>query len=131
MLGQNIFGVELRKTLQELMIRTVSVIYYVMHMDEPFRDRFLERMKAYSLKEDVVEELAKHVDEIFVVVFSAGWCKDCVATVPVLALLAQKIGLKVRVFGGLKKDVFNCNEIWRTPHLLLKSGNSKWKKFHT
>lgn len=97
------------------MMRTVSVIDYIMHMDEPFRDVFLERMKAYSLKEDVVEELKKYVDEIFVVVFSAGWCKDCVAHVPVLVLLAQKIELKVRVFGSLKKDLFNPHEIWRIP----------------
>ena len=97
------------------MTKTVSVTDYVMHMDEPFRSRFLERMKAYSLKEDVVEELKKYVDEIFVVVFSAEWCKDCTANVPVLALLAQKIALKVRVFGGLKKDVFNPNEVWRIP----------------
>jgi len=97
------------------MMRTVSAIDYIMHMDEPFRDKFFERMKAYSLKEEVVEELKKYVDEIFVVVFSAGWCKDCVANVPVLALLAEKIGLKVRVFGSLKKDIFNPNEIWRVP----------------
>jgi len=130
-LGQNIFGVELRKTLQELTIRTVFVIDYIMHMDEPFRDRFLERMKAYSLKEDVVEELKKYVDEIFVVVFSAGWCKDGVATVPVLALLSQKIGLKVRVFGGLKKDVFNRNEIWRIPPSPPEVREFEVEEFHT
>lgn len=109
------FGVDLRKTLKELVRRTVSVKDYVMHMDEPFRDRFLKRMKAYSLKEDIVEELKKRVDEIFVVVFSAEWCKDCAANVPVLALLADKTGMKVRVFGGLKKDLLNPNETWRIP----------------
>jgi thiol-disulfide isomerase/thioredoxin len=109
------FGVDLRKTLKELVKRTVSVKDYVMHMDEPFRDRFLKRMKAYSLKEDIVEELKKRVDEIFVVVFSAEWCKDCAANVPVLALLANKTGVKVRVFGGLKKDLLNPNETWRIP----------------
>jgi thiol-disulfide isomerase/thioredoxin len=109
------FGVDLRKTLKELVRRTVSVKDYVMHMDEPFRDRFLKRMKAYSLKEDIVEELKKRVDEIFVVVFSAEWCKDCAANVPVLALLANKTGVKVRVFGGLKKDLLNPNETWRIP----------------
>jgi len=60
-LDRTFFGVELRKTLQELTIRTVSVIDYIMHMDEPFRDRFLERMKAYSFKEDIVEELKKYM----------------------------------------------------------------------
>ena len=109
------FGVDLRETLKELMRRTVSVKDYVTRMNEPFRDRFMERMKAYSLKEDIVEELKKRVDKIFVVVFSAEWCKDCAANVPVLALLADKIGLNVRVFGGLKKDPLNPKEKWRIP----------------
>ena len=68
------FGVDLRKTLKELMRRTVSVKDYVMHMNEPFRDRFLERMKAYSLKKDVAEEMKKYVGEISVVVYPVvGW----------------------------------------------------------
>ena len=109
------FGVDLRRTLKELIGRTVSVKDYIMHMNDPFRRRFLERMKAYSLKKDVVEELTKYVDKIFLVVFSAEWCKDCAANVPVLALLADKTGLNVRVFGGLKKDPLNPNEKWRIP----------------
>jgi len=105
----------LRRTLKELIERTVSVKDYIMYMNDPFRGRFLERMKAYSLKKDVVEELTKYVDKIFLVVFSAEWCKDCAANVPVLALLADKTGLNVRVFGGLKKDPLNPNEKWRIP----------------
>ncbi len=105
----------MRRTLKELIGRTVSVIDYIMYMNDHFRGRFLERMKAYSLKEDVVEELKNYVDKIFLVVFSAEWCKDCTANVPVLALLADKTGLKVRVFGGLKKDPLSPNEKWRIP----------------
>ncbi len=50
-----------------------------------------------------------------IVVFSAEWCKDCAANVPVLALLAEKTGVKVRVFGGLKTDPLNPKERWRIP----------------
>lgn len=105
----------MRRTLKELIGRTVSVKDYIMHMNDPFRGRFLERMKAYPLNEDVVEELKNYVDRIFLVVFSAEWCKDCAANVPVLALLADKTGVTVRVFGGLKKDLLNPNETWRIP----------------
>ena len=97
------------------MRRTVSVKDYITHMNDPFRGRFLERMKAYSLNEEIVEEFKKYVDKTFLVVFSAEWCKDCAANVPVLALLADKTGVKVRVFGGLKKDLLNPNEKWRIP----------------
>jgi len=97
------------------MRRTVSVKDYITYMNDPFRGRFLERMKAYSLNEEIVEEFKKYVDKTFLVVFSAEWCKDCAANVPVLALLADKTGVKVRVFGGLKKDLLNPNEKWRIP----------------
>ena len=105
----------MRKTLSELEEKTVSVKDYLMRMSEPFRSKFLERMETYSLKKNVVEELRKYADKIFVVVFSAEWCKDCAANVPVLALLADKAGLNVRVFGGLKKDSLNPSEKWRIP----------------
>jgi len=116
------------------MRRTVSVKDYIMHMRDPLRAKFSERMKTYSLKKDVVKELKKYVDKTFIVVFSAEWCKDCAANVPVLALLADKIELKVRVFGGLQKDPLNPNEKWwippsppevkefkveRTPHIVI------------
>jgi len=61
----------LRKTLKELVKRTVPVKDYITYMRDPFRDRFLERMKTYPFKEDVVKELKKYVDKIFIVVFSA------------------------------------------------------------
>jgi len=76
-----------------------------MHMNDPFRGRFLERMKAYSLNEENVEELTKYVNGVFVVVFSAEWCKDCAANVPVIALLADKTGVKVRVLVALKRTL--------------------------
>lgn len=95
--------------------RTVSVKDCIMHMNDPFRGRFLERMETYSLNEENVEELTKYVDGVFVVVFSAEWRQDCTANVPVIALLANKTGVKVRVFGGLKKDLLNPNEAWRIP----------------
>jgi len=112
------------------MIRTVSVIDYIMHTDEPFRDRFLERMKPYSLKEDVVEELKKYLDEIFVVVFSAGWCKDCVATVRA-CFASPKDWLEGEGLAVLRKTSLTVMKYGGYRHLLLKSGDSKWKKFHT
>ncbi len=50
-----------------------------------------------------------------IVVFSAEWCNDCAANVPVLALLVEKTGMQVRVFGGLKTDPLNPEERWRIP----------------
>jgi len=41
--------------------------------------------------------------------------KDCAPNVPVLALMADKTGLQVRVFGGLMRDPLNPKERWRIP----------------
>lgn len=109
------FGVDLRKTLNELREKTVSVEDYLVRINEPFRSRFAERMESYPLKKNVVDELRKHADKMFIVVFSAEWCKNCMAHVPVLALLADEAGLRVRVFGGLKKDRLNPDKKWRIP----------------
>ena len=104
------------KSLVELTERTVSVKGYLAHTSGPFREKADERLKTYRLKEEVVEELKSYADKLFVVVFSAEWClKDCAPNVPVLALLADKAGLNVRVFGGLIRDPLNPKERWRIP----------------
>jgi hypothetical protein len=102
------------KSLAELTERTVSVKDYLAHTSGPFRDKADERLKTYRLKEKVIEELKKYKDKLFVIVFSAEWClKDCTPNIPVLALLADQAGLKVRVFGGLIRDPLNPKERWR------------------
>lgn len=102
-------------SLTELMERTVSVKDYIMNLDGRLKGRFLERMETYGLKEDVVRELKDYADKVFLLVFSAKWCPDCANNVPVLALLADKAGLEVRVFGGIMRDPLNPNEKWRVP----------------
>jgi thiol-disulfide isomerase/thioredoxin len=101
--------------LQEAETRTVSVGRYINAMSQPFREKFLERKRSYQLNEAIVQRLRSYARDVVVVVFSAEWCKDCIANVPVLALITERIGMKVRVFGGLKKDPLNPKENWRIP----------------
>jgi len=104
------------QSLAKLTERTVSVKDYLAHTSGPFRERADERLRTYRLKEEVIKELRKHADKLFIVVFSAEWClKDCAPNVPVLSLLAEKTGIGVRVFGGLMKDPLNPRERWRIP----------------
>lgn len=51
------------------------------------------------------------------IVFSAQWCKDCTTNIPVLTLISEATGLKVRVFSGLKKDSLSQTQKWRIPPL--------------
>ncbi len=95
--------------------RTVSVNEYIDEIAMPFKQRFLETKQVYKLNEIAVQKLKRHAKDVIIVVFSADWCKDCAANVPVLALLAEKTGIKVRIFGGLKKDQLNPEETWRIP----------------
>jgi hypothetical protein len=104
------------KSLKELTERSVAVKDYLTHTTGPFRDKANERMKTYKIDASVIEELKKYVNKLFVIVFSAEWClKDCAPNVPVLALLANKTGLNVRVFGGLTRDPSNPKERWKVP----------------
>lgn len=95
--------------------KTVSIDEYLRTLDERFRQKFLGARMAYRPKQESIVELRRIAGEYAVVVFSAAWCKDCAATVPSLALISQETGLKVRVFGGLKKDALNPSCKWRIP----------------
>lgn len=101
--------------LAEIRSRTVSVKEYIDGLEQPFRDKFLERGKGYRLQPEAVEQLRKSASRHAIVAFSAVWCKDCAANIPVLALIAEATGLEVRVFGGLKKDPLSHVRKWRIP----------------
>ena len=101
--------------LSEIEKRTVSVKQYLESLKSPFREKFFERKHAYVLNQKAIKELRGVAGMYVVVVFSAQWCKDCAAHVPVLTLISEATGLRVRVFGGLKKDVLSSVRKWRTP----------------
>lgn len=81
----------------------------------PFREKFLMRKQAYQLKSEAINQLEKFSDKYVIVAFSTGWCKDCTANIPVLALIFEATGLEVRIFGGLKKDPLSHSLKWRIP----------------
>ena len=106
----------MEKSFTGLGERSVPVKDYLAKTSGRFRSKSLDILKTYRLEKDVVEELKRYADKLFVLVFSAEWClRDCATNVPVLALLSEKAGLKVGVFGGLIKDSLNPNEEWRIP----------------
>lgn len=101
--------------LLEIRRKTVEARHYINNISQPFREKFLEQEKAYSLDPSFLAELKKFAKNYVVVAFSAEWCKDCAANIPVLALLSEKTGLEVRVFGGLKRDPLNPARKWSIP----------------
>jgi thiol-disulfide isomerase/thioredoxin len=101
--------------LEEIRRRALSVNQYIASINELFRERFLERKKAYQLNVKTVNELKSLANNYVVVAFSAEWCKDCAANIPVLALISEATGLEVRIFGGLKRDPLNPNRKWSIP----------------
>jgi len=101
--------------LSKIMERIVPIGKYIEGIAYPFKERFLERKQTYQLNEEAILNLKNYAKDIIIVVFSAEWCKDCAANVPVLALIAEKTGVNVRVFGELKKNALNPNEKWKIP----------------
>ncbi|MEM3616761.1 MAG: thioredoxin family protein [Candidatus Bathyarchaeia archaeon] len=101
--------------LEEIKKKTVPVSQYIAGISELFREKFLERRRAYKLNLEATSKLKNLVVNIVVVAFSAEWCKDCAAHIPVLALLSEATGLEVRIFGGLKRDPLNPKRKWSIP----------------
>jgi thiol-disulfide isomerase/thioredoxin len=101
--------------LSEIKMKTVSIADYMDSLEEPFVEKFLTRKKTYQLNQDAMSKLRAYADRYLVIVFSAEWCKDCAANIPVLALINEASGLEVRVFGGLKRDPLGQGLKWRIP----------------
>jgi thiol-disulfide isomerase/thioredoxin len=101
--------------LSEIRKKTVSVEQYLDSLEEPFRKKFSTRKQTYTPNQRAVNELKKVADKYVIVAFSAEWCKDCTANIPVLALISEATGLEVRIFGGLKKDSLSRTRKWKIP----------------
>jgi hypothetical protein len=101
--------------LSEIRRRAVKVDEYIDSLKEPFKEKFLVHMQTYQLQMQLVDQLKTRANDFMMLVFSASWCKDCSQYVPVLALIAGRPGLEVRVFGGLKRDPLSHISKWRIP----------------
>jgi len=94
--------------------RTVSVKEYLSKSTGRFKEIQDGVLRSYELKTEVVQELSKYSDDLLIVIFSAEWClKDCATKVPIFLLLAENLGIEVRVFGGLVRDALKSD--WRVP----------------
>ncbi len=101
--------------LSEIRRKTVSVTDYMSNLEEPFKEKFMMRKQTYQPNREAMSQLRKFASKYIIIVFSAGWCKDCVLNIPVLALVNEVSGVEVRIFGGLKKDPLSQQRKWRIP----------------
>jgi hypothetical protein len=101
--------------LAEIRKKTISVGQYINSMEQPFKEKFLNRKQAYELHAEAADQLKNSAEKYVAIVFSAAWCKDCAENIPVLSLLSEATGLEVRVFGGLMKDPLSQVCKWRIP----------------
>lgn len=101
--------------LSEIRRKTVSVTDYISNLEEPFREKFLTRKQIYQPNQEAMSKLRESAGKYVIIAFSAGWCKDCVTNIPVLALINEAARIEVRVFGGLKKDPLGQERKWRIP----------------
>jgi thiol-disulfide isomerase/thioredoxin len=87
------------------------------YVSEPSKakEAFDKRRTEYKLDATVVKELKKRAKDYFVVAFSAEWCPDCMRNIPVLEMLAEAMGLEVRVFGHLMRDAKSNMRKWAVP----------------
>lgn len=107
--------IKMKINLKEIEEKTVSVNQYINSLEQPFREKFSIQKQTYQLKQEIVDKLTKFANKYVIVAFSAEWCKDCAANIPVLALISEATEIEVRIFGGLKKDPLNIERKWRIP----------------
>jgi len=105
----------MKANLSEIRKRACPVTQYIESLEQPFHEKFIARKQLYQLKKEALNKLKKFANKYLILVFSAEWCIDCTANVPVLALISEKTGLEVRVLGGLKKDPLSTERKWRIP----------------
>jgi hypothetical protein len=101
--------------LADIRKKTISVGQYIDSMEQPFKEKFLNRKQAYKLQPEAADQLKNSAEKYVAIVFSAAWCKDCAENIPALSLLSESTGLEVRVFGGLMKDPLSQVCKWRIP----------------
>ena len=101
--------------LSEIERKTVSVNQYLEGLEPRFREKFSINRQTYQPKLETMKQLKEVADRYVIVAFSAGWCKDCSVVISILALISEATGLKVRIFGGLKKDPLSHTKKWRIP----------------
>jgi len=101
--------------LSEVRKKSVSVNKYMKSLESPFREKFFSRKQEYMLNENAISQLKRFANDYVIVAFSAEWCKDCAANIPILSLISELTGLEVRIFGGLKKDPLSHTNKWRIP----------------
>jgi len=101
--------------LQEIRKKTLPISEYIEKLEHPFQEKFLDRKKTYQLDREPLNHLRQTTGKYVIVAFSAAWCKDCAANIPVLALISEATDLEARVFGGIKKDPLSLIRKWRIP----------------
>jgi len=126
--------------LETTIRKTIPAGKYINEMSQPFRDKFLNKMRVYPMDKKIIKKLTEYAKDLVIIVFSAEWCKDCAENLPVLAILAKEAGIDVFVFGGLKTNPLDKKEKWsippsppevkkfnvqRIPHIIIFNKNGK------
>ncbi len=106
---------ERKPSLSDVSDDCQSCTEYIEAMPPHRKGGFLRQLSSYSLKEEPVEKLARLSKDYEFVVTFADWCGDARRAVPVLALIEQKTGIKIRALGGMEKPDWGSSELWAVP----------------
>ncbi|MHA1772458.1 MAG: thioredoxin family protein [Candidatus Thorarchaeota archaeon] len=107
--------VQMNATLNDIQDNSLSCIEYIEAMPSSSREGFMRNMMMYNLNEEAVQKLSAIANDYEFVVIFADWCGDARHAVPVLALLEQKIEIKIRSLGGMEKPEWGSSELWAVP----------------
>ncbi|MHA2380609.1 MAG: thioredoxin family protein [Candidatus Thorarchaeota archaeon] len=102
-------------TLSDVTEEAPSVTEYIDNMTPSYRGGFIRQRDSYSLSKEAVQILKKLADDYEFVAFFADWCGDSRRAIPVLSLLEQELGIRIRALGGMTKPPFGSKTRWAVP----------------
>ncbi len=88
---------------------------YIDEMPPGRKQGYVRNKSMYTLNSEAVSNLSQVIDNYEIVVLFADWCGDARRAVPVLALLEEKLGIKIRALGGMEKPGWGSSELWAVP----------------
>ena len=92
-----------------------SCVDYIEDMAPTHKGRYLGQKESYNLNEEAVRKLKELIPDYEIVAVFADWCGDARKAVPVLSLLEEELGIKIRALGGMTKPPYGSKKHWAVP----------------
>ncbi|MCG0275476.1 MAG: thioredoxin family protein [Thermosediminibacteraceae bacterium] len=76
-------------SIKELYEKGIKYTEFLKKTETKYRQEFEKHYEDLKLSQETQERIEKIAKKVFVLVFAEAWCPDCIASLPVLAKMAE------------------------------------------